>query len=334
MSLISRNGINEIVQLLPMKIQNLIVKMPQEQKNSIKELRLRSEKPVVIVSEKGSAFLSESGKLSYIISDSLPIVSADELSEVVKRICGYSVYSHLNEIINGFITIRGGHRVGMCGTAVIENGKVSSVKDINSINIRIANQYIGCANELMSKIFYNGLSNVIIAGPPMSGKTTVLRDLIRQISDGNSGEYYKCSVIDERCEIAAVNASIYENNVGQNTDVLSNYPKGQGISQAVRTLSPDIVFCDETATENEVDEIINGILCGVHFVLTVHSLNENQLIKRSVTKRLLNNDLIDYIVFLGTGYNIGKIEKIIKVGDYSDENDRYSNLNDNLHFCG
>lgn len=325
MSSIYSSGINEVMQLLPMSLRNILVKMTTDQQKSIKELRLRAEKPIVAVTQKGSAFVSQSGKLSYIISDSLPKITCDELSQTVKRICGFSVYSHQSEINSGFVTVRGGHRVGMCGTAVTENGKIISVRDISSINIRIADERLGCANEIMSKLFYNGLSNVIIAGAPMSGKTTVLRDLIRQISNGNAGEYYKCAVIDERCEICGTNGLVYENDVGENTDVLNNYIKEEGISQAVRTLSPDIIFCDETASDEEADRILNGIMCGVHFAVTVHAGSIDDLYKRSVTAKLIDSKLFDSVVMLGTGNDVGKIKRIYKVGEQNDKIDGNNN---------
>ncbi len=303
-----------VLPLLPVSVKTPLEKCGSNLEG-LREIRLRSSKPVVLVTDRGCSFLTDFGKQTYLLRDSLVSVSREELNETVKRVCGYSVYTHEDDIINGFVTVRGGHRVGLCGTAVTENGKTVSVRDINSVNIRIADEVFGCADGILKSEFTDGLKNIIIAGMPLSGKTTVLRDLARQLSDGCCGRFYKCAVIDERSEIAAVNNGTFENDVGHNTDVLSNYPKAEAISAAVRTLSPDIVFCDETAAEEEADAILNGIMCGVHFAVTVHIGSINDLYLRSVPKRLINSGLFQSAVILGTGTSTGKISEIIKVGE-------------------
>lgn len=333
MSCLHNKGINDILFYLPLRIKDAVYKLNDAQRRSIKEIRLRADKPVVIVTERGSAFVTNNGKVSYIISDSLIKITCDELTETVKRICEYSVYSHQEEINQSFITLSGGHRVGICGNAVTENGKIMSVRDINCINLRVASERIGCADKIMSSLFYCRLSNVIIAGPPMSGKTTVLRDLVRQISDGNAGEYYKCVLIDERQEIAGANSLKAQCDVGNNTDIFTSYPKKTGIELAVRSFSPDIVFCDEIASEEEAKTIINAVMCGVKFAVSVHCSGREELFRRKQSKLLLDSGLFDAAVILGKGENVGRISEIVKTGGDFDEIVRNSSDGgDNLHY--
>lgn len=311
----TNKGFNDILLFLPVRIKNALFEAVTKNSINIREIRLRIDKPIVIVSEKGCGFISKSGRFTYMLGDKLIKITADEFNEALKRICSFSVYSYQDEINKGFITVKGGHRVGLCGTAVKQGESIVSVKNINSLNIRVANDVYGCADKIMNLSFRGKLSNVIIAGPPNSGKTTVLRDLVRQISNGNAGEYFKCAVIDERSEISGSNAEKSECDVGENTDVLINYPKSEAIETAVRTLSPDMVFCDETVSEAECEQIIRALACGVNFALTVHCGSQSDLLKRGVTKYLLESGYFGTVFFLGTKENTGKIIKTVDLGE-------------------
>ena len=167
----------------------------------------------------------------------------------------------------------------------------------------------------------------------MSGKTTVLRDLVRQISDGNAGEYYKCVLIDERQEIAGTSSLKTQCNVGSNTDVFTSYPKRTGIELAVRSFSPDIIFCDEIASEEEAEVILNAIMCGVKFAVSMHCSCREELYRRKVSKALLESGLFDSAVILDRGENVGKVREIIRTG--GEKNENFGNSFDcdrNLHY--
>jgi stage III sporulation protein AA len=230
--------------------------------------------------------------------------------------CAYSVHSHQEEIREGFISLRGGHRAGISGTAVLQRGKITAVRDISSINLRIARDIEGIAKPLMEQVFPGGkLCGLLIAGPPSSGKTTMLRDVARRISSGHTGRFVKCVVVDERCEIGAVFDGIPQNNLGPCCDVLSGYPKGEGIWHAVRSLSPQVVVCDEIGGVKEAESIIEGLNCGVQVIATAHSGNVQELMQRPQIKRLLEHGAFGRIVQLQGDIAPGTIEQIIKAGD-------------------
>ena len=310
-----KDFLSDIFYYLPPRIRAFFLKLPPNICDEITEIRLRADKPVSIVTRNGCAFITSGGRMSFICSDNLPVITGREISDMVTKMCGYSVYSHQSDLVNGFITLKGGCRVGICGTAVIQNGAVTAIRELTSVNIRVAREIKGCSDALSDRLFRNGLRSIIVAGAPMSGKTTVLKDLVRKLSDGLIGSFYKCAVIDERGELSCLKSSECFN-----ADILSFYPKPYGIMTAVRTLSPDIIFCDELGSESEANEVLNGMACGVKFIVTAHASSLNELYLRHGTKRLLESGLIDAAVFLDTGKNIGKIKEIFYFGAEDYEN--------------
>lgn len=282
---------------------------------SVSEIRLRAGMPIVFVTPRQTCFLQKSGRTTCLFSENLLTVTQTEIQDIVSRACGYSVHSHQEDFQNGFLTLKGGHRIGLCGTAVTQSGKISTLRNINALNIRIARQIPGAATEVLRTCFQAGLQNLLIAGPPMSGKTTVLRDLIRSISDGYTGKMVTCTVVDERGELFMSNTEATGYVLGCNTDVLSYYQKSDGIRLAVRALAPQMIFCDEIGSKEDSDAILEGLRCGVKFAVTAHAGSFEELTKRSQIQSLFAEQAIDTVVMLAGGEKIGQIQKIIKVGE-------------------
>lgn len=218
--------------------------------------------------------------------------SEKDIADCFAELCRYSVHSYSNEIAEGFITLDGGHRVGLCGTAVISGGKLSSVKDISSLNIRIAHEVKGCAEEIYERFFSDGLRSLILAGRPMSGKTTILRDLSRIL-----GREHRVALIDSRNELSASVHGLPSLDIGENTDVLCGYPKSEGIMTALRSLSPEIIICDEIGDDYEAVE--QCLFCGVKLAAAAHAGSLSELSRRHGTDRLL--PLFDCAAVIGGG---------------------------------
>ncbi len=277
---------------------------------NIQEIRLRANRPIVIVNNLGSSFLTNTGKLSYILSSNCIIVTKNEIAESINRMCSYSMHSHYEDLVNGYVTLPNGARVGITGTAVFDKEDVKGIKDFDGINIRIPRIVNGASDIILKTLFKNEISNLIIAGQPSSGKTTILKDLMYQLSSGRLGKYYKICVVDERKEIA--NSKDEANHIGPNTDVLLGFPKAKGISMAVRTLSPDIIICDEISSNEEINLILDSLNSGISFVLSIHANTYDELKRKNSFKTLYYEGGFNNIVLLKSNNEPGVISKIIK----------------------
>lgn len=313
-----QNDFNNIISYISPRIQMYLKKMSEPMIENIQEIRIRSERPVVIVTPTGSSFLTLSGKTSYIYSSNCVIASDNEIFDTVNKMCGYSMHSHYEDILNGYITLPNGARVGICGTAVYEKDNVKSIKDINSINIRIPRTVQGVSEPIFNSIYKGTLKNLLIVGPPSSGKTTMLRDLAFQLSSGRMGKYHKICVVDERKELFPSQQDI--KTLGPNTDVLLGFPKGKGISMAVRTLSPDVVICDEIGTIEEANEVLNGINCGTKFALSTHADDIEELKNKKIFKEFFKLNAIEKILFLSSAEKPTTVKRIMDANEVYNEN--------------
>ena len=322
------------VSIIGGELKRLLLDLPTYIKTQTYEIRLRSARPVILYGKYGSYYLLNTGNTGVSIHETYS-ASVETITDTFNRLCCYSVHSHLNSIVNGYITIQGGHRAGIVGTAVTDNeGNITSLRDISGINIRVSREVIGCSDAIIENLFSNHAVSCIIAGPPSSGKTTVLRDMIRRLSTNVYGPSYKVSVIDERQEIACMNAGIAQNDIGLNSDVLSCYPKKQAIMTAIKTMSPDIVAVDEVAEDAEIEAIRLGVNSGVKFIVTVHACDYEELVFRPQIEALLNTYSFDKLILLNSGEYIGSVKAVYDTKELRDEIYRRRFNMDKSDICG
>jgi len=275
------------------RLRKILSLLPQDVKSNSSEIRLRANAPLCLSSKSGQLFISNNSTVNYIYKSGLTLVTTQDIEECYNLLCGFSIYTHENEIRQGFVTLCGGHRAGICGTAVVKDERTVFFRDISSINIRIAREIKGASNGLFD--VKNGL---LIAGPPLSGKTTVLRDLIRSLSVGLLSEPCRVALVDCRGEIAACVGGVPQNDVGPCTDVITGCGKAEGLEMAIRTLAPQYIAFDEIATLEEAQSVAYGMHSGVSVITTVHVGSVEELKKRAAVKAILASGAIKKVAFL------------------------------------
>lgn len=286
------------------KLKKILFELSEKVKSDTYEIRLRADRPVMLYGKYGSMFFCRDASLTKHSDDNIYICSNAELNDTFNRLCGYSIHTYQQDINNGFVTVKGGHRVGICGTAVCNGyGDIVSIKDVTSLNIRIARNIKGCSDVVVKSLLSESDKSVIIAGAPSSGKTTLLKDLAENLSSGRQLDLKKVSVIDERCELSA-NAYEY------NADLLCSYPKDKAIMCALRTLSPEYIICDEIGSNKDIDSIIQGVNSGVNFIVSVHSFDIEDFLRRPQTQALLETRCFKNVVLLNSANEPCRIKEI------------------------
>ena len=289
------HGLEYILTLLDEDISSAFLLADKDILPRICEIRIRRENYLVVVIRNTSYFLTQNGEICEYPAHNCIKTSASCVDKLFLRLCEFSVYSKADDINQGFVTLKNGARVGISGTAVTKNGEIVSVKDISSLNIRIPREVRGCSLSVLNFLYVNSFPSVIVAGPPSSGKTTLLRDMAYQLSSGFNERYRKVAVVDERGELAGKNAAL---STGVNADILTSFKKARGIEIATRTLSPELIICDEVSRISEVQAIAEAFSSGVSFALSVHIGNECDLYKKTVIRELLKTGEFSYIVLL------------------------------------
>ena len=224
----------KIIEFFPDKLKNILYEQIKEKKDNLEEIRIRVQNPIIF------KFSEEEIVIKY-------IPTSEDMLTIMQLICENSIYSYQKQISAGFITLQGGHRVGIVGSCVIENNKVINIKYINSFNFRIARQVIGAGNQVLQYVLKdNKVLNTLIVSPPGYGKTTILRDVARLLSTGNNNfDGVDVGIIDERSEIASLYKGVPQNNVGMRTDIIENISKSEGMKILVRSMAPKVIIADE-----------------------------------------------------------------------------------------
>ena len=297
------NG-DEIIRILPSdicdEVRNFILMDP------IQEIRIKVNKPIIIYLSNKEIILKR-------------VATVNDIKQILVKVSNYSLYAHEEEIKQGYITIKGGHRIGIAGECVLSKGDVRTIRNISSLNIRICKEVKGCSNEIMKYIVDNDrINNTLIISPPKCGKTTILRDIARNISNGmpiNNLKGKKVSIIDERSEIASCFNGIPQLDVGIRSDILDNCLKKDGMLMAIRSLSPEILICDEIGTKGDIEALNMAFNSGVNIIVTIHGYSIEDIYKRKVFKDLLENSILEKVIVLSNRKGPGTIENIYSIGN-------------------
>lgn len=303
---------DQAIDTLPAELKSILAKVPSEMKETVNEIRLRVGRPIVLVCRKNYLYFVEpDGRPGLSVTRGFPIPRR-LAEESVRSMSGYSLHSVQNSLINGFLTLPGGHRAGLAGSVAWEGEQITAIRRTDCINLRVARQIFGAADRLCQHYRQYGFGGTLLVGPPASGKTTVLKDLCRQLSEELCGECRKVSLIDERGEIAAVYKGQPQNNVGWNTDIFDGYSKQIGIDVAIRCMSPDVIVCDEIGGRGDADGVLSGVNAGVTMIATAHASSFEELLARKNLGEILDSGAFKWIALLDSAKNAGQIREIVR----------------------
>ena len=286
--------IEEILPYFPNPIYSLLKNTLMQERNlqkDLQEIRIRVERAILLKTRQADIVIDYQ-------------VSSSEILQTLERLCENSIYAYKNQICEGFLTIRGGHRIGVTGTAVVEGEKILNLKYITSLNFRIAREVINCSNHLLTEIIdreNNSIYNTLLVSPPGKGKTTMLRDIIRNISNGISQIHFKgmtCGLVDERGEIAAMYKGTPQNDIGIRTDVIENISKSKGMKMLIRSMAPEVIACDEIGSKEDVQAIEEAMISGVKGIFTMHGKSMEDIKNNPQINNLIESKQIEKVLFL------------------------------------
>lgn len=299
-----KNQKKQIIRVLSESVQK-IIEQERMDFSELQEIRLRIGQPVTVLYQNEELILptmySEKKRLG-----------KQEMKETIEHISNYSLYAYEHELKQGFITIEGGHRVGMAGQVIMEGGKIKNMKYISSINIRVSHEVLDCANKIFPYITYNKqMYHTLIISPPRCGKTTLLRDVIRQISDGNRWiKGCTVGVVDERSELGGCYLGVIQNNLGMRTDILDRCPKADGMIMLIRSMAPQVVAVDEIGAKEDVHAIEYAMHCGCKMLATAHGDSMEEICKKPIFEKLIREKRFERYVILSNRYRLGGIEAV------------------------
>lgn len=274
--------------LLPFGLRQLALSMPQTERIIAEELRLRAGRPLSVTLPEGESVLPGS-----------PIISPDDLRTVLEIATQASAHVALERVRHGFVTVRGGHRMGLCGTAVVKDGAIHNLRELSSLNIRIARQVTGVGDKLLLQLRDGGaLPSVLVLAPPGAGKTTLLRDMIRGLSTGVGGLPLRVGVADERGELGAVYDGVPQLDLGPHTDVMDGCSKADGLMLLLRGMNPQVLAVDEITAPSDIDALETAAGCGAALLATAHGQGLKDLTCRPLYSRLLERCIFQKVLLI------------------------------------
>src|SRR5690606_32499250 len=290
----------EIIEVLPKSIASLLVKYTPERTENMEEIRIRVSRPLETI---------ENGRPIYHNYH----VTGEDAIQLLNKLGQYSIYTLEEELKRGYVTIQGGHRVGLAGKVITENGRVKVIRDVTSFNIRIAKQKNVVATPLAPYLFDSYWKNTIIIGPPQTGKTTLLRDLARMISSGIETRQIpamKVGIVDERSEIAGCVKGVPQATLGPRVDVLDACPKAEGMMMMIRSMSPDVLIVDEIGREEDSQAIMEAVNAGVSLIMTTHGNTFSEIKKRPLLQQIIDQQVFGRFIELSRGNGPGTVSAI------------------------
>lgn len=305
-----KSGEEELLKIFASSVRAVLSGLPVDYER-LQEIRLRVQAPLLIQYENKEYYVSRDGQPTQEKNKSY-IISKADMKETVEYISNYSLYAYEDELRQGFITVQGGHRVGMAGKVIVEKNEIKTMKYISFINVRLSHQIKGCADNLIPYVTEkNRVRNTLIISPPRCGKTTLLRDLIRQLSDGSDARAgMTVGVVDERSEIAACYMGVPQNDLGIRTDVLDCCPKAKGMLMLIRTMAPQVIAVDEIGGREDMEAIEALRNCGCKLVATVHGSSIEDIRSKPVLRELMQEHAFERYVVLGVTDCAGAITDI------------------------
>lgn len=274
--------------------------LPDNILSSLEEIRIKAGSDIRVLSKNQEIVVALKKNA---------LISREDLDTILNNLLDYSYYAYEEELAKGYITIEGGHRVGVCGRAVLDKGNISLLKEISSLNLRRSREIIGVADRVIPQIVDKGtgmLKNTLIVSPPKCGKTTLLRDIVRVLSYKG----FKIGLCDERSEIAGTYLGRPSYDLGPRTDVMDGCPKAEGMIMLIRAMSPDAVVTDEIGKIEDVAAIETAICAGVSILTTIHGRNYDDVIASNIGP-LVSKGVFSRLIFLTNDPRTGTISEVI-----------------------
>ncbi|MCT4596165.1 MAG: stage III sporulation protein AA [Anaeromicrobium sp.] len=310
-----KNLPHNVLEIFPLNIRDILLKISEEKLNGTEEIRLRTNRPLIINKSNRDFLINSSGHMETNLNEPY-LVSKEDILKTYQLVTDYSIYAFEEDIKNGFITLKNGHRVGICGRVVFNRSGIQTIQDISGLNIRIAHEKVGVSNFIIKYLINNStdIYNTLIISPPQCGKTTLLRDIIRNLSNGIETFNYigtNVGVVDERSEICAMYKGIPQNNIGIRTDVLDACPKAEGIFMLLRSMSPNVIATDEIGKKEDVQAIKSILNAGVKVITTIHGYDVDDIKNREHVGELIEKSIFQRILVLTNNPKVGTVKEVI-----------------------